>query len=155
MTYTNCVADTTPVNYFDQVQEYDLGVDAICAESDEKGGFKPLCGHNNRLIDECECRTERIGRVNCGQDKDNNYCLFYGVGEPQCIKYTSCKRSLPNNPVKIETSTYATVIEKGSEKDNFYYCDCSGRNERMDDCSYKYCYDKGGEWACREAPPVS
>lgn len=152
MTLSNCQADTTPVNYFDQVQEYDISVDAICSKSGEEG-VKQLCPINVRLSDECECRAERIGRANCAlQGKKENYCVYYGVGDYECKQYISCPSSNPpKQPVKIDSSTYATEIQKGAAP--HYYCDCKGQAS-MQDCTNKYCYEKGGQWDCYEAPPM-
>lgn len=159
----NCELNPTAVNYFGEVQEYDVPMRAICSDA---GAVVSQCPPDKKTGGECECGdpNNRKKVANCGQDDDHNYC-FVGIKDYSCIKYTSCLPSTKEKQIKISSSNYGTGItkkqiygERGTAEDNevLYYCDCDGNfNMNKDNCNNKYCYNGKDGWGCYENPPTN
>ncbi|PIN85884.1 hypothetical protein COV19_07375 [Candidatus Woesearchaeota archaeon CG10_big_fil_rev_8_21_14_0_10_44_13] len=149
---SNCELDPTVVDYFGTVQEYEIGIEAICSKTGEEEQKKCPIG---LLLDKgCECRNEIVGRNNCGQDKNNGYC-YYAVSDLKCVEYKTCPKSTAADPKIINNEITGVLIEAGAKGINRYYCDCDNYPD-MEDCTGKYCYDNGKSgYGCYPDAPQS
>ncbi|MFO8015653.1 MAG: fibronectin type III domain-containing protein [Candidatus Woesearchaeota archaeon] len=151
---SNCEPSPMPVDYYGNVQEHEIRMRAVCSEGG--GAYQgQRCQVGVRTPYPCECRApseELGGKNNCGEDgSDENYCFFMGPDEYECLEYKACPKSTEDDPVNIDDSNEAVMVERTGN--NYAYCDCNG-DQRMEDCTNKYCYrDAGRGEGCWPNPP--